>query len=328
MTTMRYRVLVTAPYMQMAIDRFQSLFEAESIELIIAPRQERFEEDELLEIVTDIDGVICGDDRFTRRVLQTAPRLKVLSKWGTGIDSIDQDACRELGIAVCNTPNAFSKPVADSVLGYILSFARHLPWMDRAVRRGLWEKVPSVALCECTLGVIGVGNVGKEVVRRAMAFGMRVLGNDLAEMPADFLAETGIEMMPKEELLTQAEFVSLNCTLNPMSFHLISKPQIVLMKKWAVLINTSRGSVIDEPALIRALENGQIAGAALDVFETEPLPSDSPLLGMDNVILGSHNANSSVEAWERVHQNTIRNLLEMLKGEPECTRKQTISQQR
>lgn len=328
MTTMRYRVLVTAPYMQMAIDRFRQLLEAESIELIIAPRQERFEEDELLEIVTDIDGVICGDDRFTRRVLQAAPRLKVLSKWGTGIDSIDQDACRELGVAVCNTPNAFSKPVADTVLGYVLNFARRLWWMDRAMRRGLWEKVPSVALCECTLGVIGVGNVGKEVVRRAIAFGMQVLGNDLVEMPADFLGETGIEMTSREELLTRADFVSLNCTLNPMSFHLISEPQIALMKKWAVLINTSRGPVIDEPALIRALENGQIAGAALDVFETEPLPSDSPLLGMENVILGSHNANSSVEAWERVHENTIRNLLEVLKGEPECTRKQTISQQR
>ena len=325
---MRYRVLVTAPYMQMAIDRFRSSLEAESIELIVAPRQERFEEDELLAIATDVDGVICGDDRFTRRVLEAMPRLKVLSKWGTGIDSIDQDACRELGIAVCNTPNAFSKPVADTVLGYMLSFARRLPWMDRAMRRGLWEKAPSVALCECTLGVIGVGNVGKEIVRRAIAFGMQVLGNDLVEMPADFLAQTGIEMTSKEELLTRADYVSLNCTLSPTSFHLISEPQIALMKKWSVLINTSRGPVIDEPALVRALENEQIAGVALDVYETEPLPSDNPLLGMDNVMLGSHNANSSAEAWEKVHQNTIRNLLEVLKGGQECTRMQTISEQR
>lgn len=325
---MKFRVLVTAPYMQMAIDRFRSSLEAENIELVIAPRQERFEEEQLLEIATDFDGVICGDDRFTRRVLEASPRLKVLSKWGTGIDSIDQDACRDLGIAVRNTPNAFSKPVADTVLGYMLNFARRLSWMDRAMRRGLWEKAPSVALCECTLGVIGVGNVGKEVVRRAVAFGMQVLGNDLEDVPTDFLGQTGIEMVSKEELLTRSDFVSLNCTLNSMSFHLISGPELALMKKWAVLINTARGPIIDESALVRALETEQIAGAAFDVYEDEPLPSDSPLLGMDNVMLGSHNANSSVEAWERVHQNTIRNLLEVLKGGSKCRKKQTISQQR
>ena len=325
---MKLRVLVTAPYMQMAINRFRSLLEAENIELIIAPRQERFEEEELLEIATDVDGVICGDDRFTRRVLEACPRLKVLSKWGTGIDSIDQDSCRDLGIAVRNTPNAFSKPVADTVLGYMLNFARRLPWMDRDMRRGIWEKTPSVALCECTLGVIGVGNVGKEVVRRAVAFGMQVLGNDLEEIPTDFLGQTGIEMTSKNELLTRSDFVSLNCTLNSTSFHLISEPQLTLMKRRAVLINTARGPVVDEAALVRALKNEQIAGAAFDVYEDEPLPSDSPLIGMDNVMLGSHNANSSAEAWERVHQNTIRNLLEVLKGGTKCTRKQTLSRQR
>ncbi len=325
---MNLRVLVTAPYMQMAIDRFRSLLEAENIELIIAPRQERFEEEELLEIATDVDGVICGDDRFTRRVLEACPRLKVLSKWGTGIDSIDQDSCRDLGIAVRNTPNAFSKPVADTVLGYMLNFARRLSWMDRDMRRGIWEKTPSVALYECTLGVIGVGNVGKEVVRRAVAFGMQVLGNDLEEIPTDFLGQTGIEMTSKNELLTQSDFVSLNCTLNSTSFHLISEPQLTLMKKRAVLINTARGPVVDEAALVRALKNEQIAGAAFDVYEDEPLPSNSPLIGMDNVMLGSHNANSSAEAWERVHQNTIRNLLDVLKGGTKCTRKQTLSRQR
>lgn len=324
---MKFRVLVTAPYMQMAIERFRSSLEAEDIELIIPPRQERFEEEQLLEIATDVDGVICGDDRFTRRVLEASPRLRVLSKWGTGIDSIDREACRDLGIAVRNTPNAFSKPVADTVLGYMLNFARRLPWMDRAMRRGLWEKAPSVALCECTLGVIGVGNVGKEVVRRAVAFGMHVLGNDPEEIPTDFIGQTGIEMTSKEDLLTRSDFVSLNCTLNSTSFHLISEPQLRLMKKWAVIINTARGPIIDEPALVKALQNEQIAGAAFDVYEDEPLPSDSPLIEMENVMLGSHNANSSAEAWERVHQNTIRNLLEALKGAKQCTRRQTVGRQ-
>ena len=323
---MRYKVLVTAPYMQMVIERFRSLFEKENIELVIPPKKERFEEKQLLEMVADVDGVICGDDRFTKRVLQAAPKLKVLSKWGTGIDSIDQEACKELGITVCNTPNAFSNSVADTVLGYILCFARRLPWLDRAMRQGQWQKIPSVALHECTLGVIGVGNVGKEVIRRATAFDMCVLGNDLVEMPSDFLAETGIEMMSKEKLLKEADFVSLNCTLNSTSFHLISDTEFALLKPSAVVINTARGPIIDEPALIRALQNKQIAGAALDVFEIEPLPSDSPLLQTDNVLLASHNANSSIEAWEKVHQNTIRNLLDALKGKAKCGKKQTINQ--
>ena len=306
---MYLKVLVTAPYMQMVIERFRYIFEEKGIELIVPIVKERFEEEELLQWITDVDGVICGDDQFTERVLLAAPKLKVLSKWGTGIDSIDQEACKRMGIAVCNSPNAFSKPVADSVIGYILNFARRLPWMDRIMRKGQWTKLPSVALHECTLGIIGVGNVGKAVVRRATAFGMRVLGNDLVEIPIDFLAENQIDMVSKEDLLQQADYVSLNCTLNPTSLHLISDTEFALMKSTAVIINTARGPIIDEPALIRALQNEQIAGAALDVFETEPLPAESPLLEMDNVMLASHNANSSPEAWQRVHQNTVQNLL-------------------
>jgi D-3-phosphoglycerate dehydrogenase len=312
---MYLKVLVTAPYMQMVIERFSHIFKENNIELIVPIVKERCNEDKLLQLVSDVDGVICGDDQFTHRVLQAAPKLKVLSKWGTGIDSIDREACKQMGIAVCNTPNAFSEPVADSVLGYMLNFARRLPWMDRVMRQGKWVKLPSISLRECTLGIIGVGNVGKAVVRRATTFGMQVLGNDLVEMPFDFLTENQIDMVSKQQLLQQADFVSLNCTLNPTSFHLMSDNEFALMKSSAVIINTARGPIIDEPALIRALLNEQIAGAALDVFETEPLPVESPLLKMDNVMLASHNANSSPEAWERVHQNTVQNLLNVLEKE-------------
>ena len=309
---MSWKVLVSAPYMQPVLDRFRSIFEVKGIELVVPPVRERLSEEELLQCIGDIDGVICGDDGFTERVLHAASRLKVVSKWGTGIDSIDVAACKRLGIAVCNTPNAFSEPVADTVLGYMLCFARQLLWMDRDMRAGTWSKRPSISLRECTLGVIGVGNVGKAVVRRALAFGMQVLGNDIVEMPADFLAETGLEMVSKEGLLRRADFVSLNCDLNPSSFHLMSDRGFSLMKPTAYLINTARGPIIDEPALVRALQEKRIAGVALDVFEVEPLLEDSPLRQMDNVLLAPHNANSSPEAWEQVHQNTIRNLLEVL----------------
>lgn len=309
---MRWRVLVTAPYMQHVIDRFRPIFSDHGIELIIPPVKERLEEENLLKWVGDVDGAICGDDRFTERVLQASTKLKVISKWGTGIDSIDHAACEKLGIAIRNTPDAFSEPVADSVLGYILCFARNLPSMDRAMHNGIWEKIFGRALRECVLGVIGVGNVGKTVVRRAVAHGMRVLGNDLVDMPKAFLAETCIEMVSKKELLKQSDFVTLNCDLNPTSFHLMNDARFAQMKPTAYVINTARGPIIDELALIRALKNGKIAGAALDVFEEEPLPKNSPLLELDNVLLAPHNANSSPEAWERVHQNTIRNLIDVL----------------
>ena len=309
---MAWKVLITAPYMQPVIDRFRPVFKQNGIDLFVPSVNERVEEEELLSWIHDIDGVICGDDRFTERVLKAAPKLKVISKWGTGIDSIDRVACRRLGIAVCNTPNAFSEPVADSVLGYILCFARRLPWMDQQMKAGIWDKIPGRSLNECTLGVIGVGDVGKAVVRRAIAFGMRVLGHDIVEMPTDFLAESGLEMVSKQELLRQADFVSLNCDLNPTSYHIMSDAEFGLVKPSSVIINTARGPLIDELALIRALQEKRIAGAALDVFEDEPLPPDSPLRQMDNVMLAPHNANSSPQAWERVHWKTINNLLNVL----------------
>ncbi len=309
----KWKILFSAPYMQPYLERFRPRLEAEGCELIVPPVTERLGEEELLQLVGDIDGAICGDDRFTERVLRAAPRLKVISKWGTGIDSIDRGAAARLGIAVRNTPNAFTEAVADSVFAYMLCFARRTPWMDRAMKAGVWQKIPGFALHECTLGVIGVGNIGKAVLRRAKAFGMRLLGNDIVPIDPAFIAEVGVQMVDKETLLREADFVSLNCDLNPTSYHLMGDAQFALMKPTAYLINTSRGAVVDEQALIRALREGRIAGAGLDVFEEEPLPPDSPLRQFDNVLLAPHNANSSPEAWERVHENTIRNLLEELK---------------
>ncbi len=303
-------VLLSAPYIIPLLDRFKPIFEKYGVGLIVPLVQERLEEAELLKYAGQFDGAICGDDQYTARVLEVcAPRLKVISKWGTGIDSIDSAAAARLGIKVCRTPNAFTLPVTDSVMGYILAFARRQPWMDKAVKAGEWEKLPGRSLSECTLGVVGVGTIGKAVVRRARAFGMRILGNDIIEIDHVFLAETGVEMTTLDSLLSAADFVSLNCDLNPTSFHLINARTLGLMRPTAVLINTARGPVVDEPALVAALQAGTIGGAALDVFEVEPLPAESPLRKMDNVLLAPHNANSSPAAWARVHWNTIHNLL-------------------
>jgi D-3-phosphoglycerate dehydrogenase len=311
---MNWKVLVSAPYMQPVIDEFRSTFEENDIEIIVPPVKERLSEEELLKWMIDIDGVICGDDRFTERVLRAAPRLKVISKWGTGVDSIDREACDKFGIALCNTPNAFTDPVADTVMGYITCLARQLLWTNKDMHEGKWHKLPGRSLNECTLGVIGVGNIGKAVVNRAIAFGMTVLGNDLVHMPQEFINDTGIKMVSIEKLLQESDFVSLNCDLNPSSYHLISDNEFRMMNATAYIINTARGPIIDESSLIKALTEKRIAGAALDVFEIEPLPIDSPFLKMENVLLSPHNSNSGLEAYDRVHQNTIHNLIDKLKG--------------
>lgn len=309
---MTWRVLVSAPYFIPVIEEYQQRLASEGIELIPAQVEERLGEAELLKIIKDIDGIICGDDRITKRVLETAPRLKVISKWGTGIDSIDSTEAEQRGIPVYRTPNAFSEPVADTVLGYILTFARQLPWMHRDISQGEWKKPPLVSLGECKLGIVGVGDCGKAIVRRAKAFGMKIYGNDILDMPKEFILESGIEMVSLTELLSTSDFISLNPDLNPTSYHLIGRDQLKLMKSSAYLINTSRGPVVDESSLIDALHSHRIAGAALDVFEEEPLPAESPLRKMGNCLLAPHNANSSPRAWQRVHENTVHNLLKGL----------------
>jgi D-3-phosphoglycerate dehydrogenase len=306
-------IIFSAPYMIPLLSRYRPMLESLGLQLIVPEVHERLDEDQLLVYAGQFDGTICGDDKYSARVLEAcAPRLKVISKWGTGIDSIDRQAAEHLGIQVHNTPNAFTLPVADTVLGYMLSFARRFYWMDHAVKSGVWEKVPARSLSECTLGVVGVGKIGKAVVRRARSFGMTVLGNDIIPIDQVFLTKNEVEMTTLEDLLERSDFVSLNCDLNPTSLHLMNSATLTHLKPSAVLINTSRGPVIDELALITALQAGKFAGAALDVFEVEPLPGDSPLTKMDNVLLGSHNANSSPKAWEMVHQNTVNNLLEGL----------------
>jgi D-3-phosphoglycerate dehydrogenase / 2-oxoglutarate reductase len=310
---MKWRVLITAPYMLPVVEEFRPRLSAEGVEVLTADVGERLGEDELLPLVEDVDGVICGDDQFTERVMRAAPRLKVVSKWGTGVDSIDAEAAARLGIRVCNTPGAFTDCVADTALGYVLCFARRLLRMDADVRRGLWTKPDAVSLRECTLGVVGVGDIGRAVVRRARSFGTRVLGNDPAHPPASFVEETGLALVSLRELLAEADFVSLHCDLNPTSFHLIGRDELALMRPTAYLVNTSRGPVVDEPALVNALRERRIAGAALDVFEVEPLPPDSPLRDFPNCLVAPHNANSGPAARRRVHESTIANLLAALR---------------
>ena len=310
---MKRKILISAPYFLPVVEQYRSRLEAEGLELLIANVCERLGEEELLTLAPGIHGAICGDDRFTERVLQAASQLKVISKWGTGIDSIDTEAAARLGIRVFNTSNAFTDCVADSTLGYILNFSRQLFRMDQDIRSGKWFKPDAVSLGECTLGVIGVGNIGKAVVRRAVAFGMKILGCDPVSPAESFCVETSLNLISLDELLKESDYVTLHCDLNVTSYHLIDRPQLDLMQPTAYVINTSRGPVVNEQALIEALRHGKIAGAALDVFETEPLPADSPLRQLSNCLLAPHNANSGLAVKKRVHESTVNNLITGLK---------------
>jgi len=308
----KWKVLLSVPYLLPVLEEYQPLFDKHDIELVITRTKECLTEKELLEIVSDIDGTICVDDHFTVRVLEAAPKLKVISKWGTGIDAIDLDAAKRLGIVVRNTPNAFTNGVADTALGYMLMFTRGLVALDKDMKVGLWQKRDAVAMHECTLGVIGVGNIGRAVIRRAKVFGVRILGYDIAGIDEDFVKETGVEVVSKEALLREADLVSLHCTLNPTSHKIIAEKELAMMKPNAFLINTARGPLVDEASLLKALDEKKIAGIAFDVFEFEPLAENNRLRTFDNVFLAAHNANSSMAARDRINKVTVNNCLEEL----------------
>jgi D-3-phosphoglycerate dehydrogenase len=312
MASRKWKILVTAPYFQRVLNRYADRMDALGLELHVPEVNERLQESELLAIISEFDGVISGDDQFTERVLAKAKNLKVISKWGTGIDSIDLDAATRLNVAVRNTPNAFSEPVGDTVFAFILAFSRGVHRQDADVRGGIWVKQSCFCLQGSTLGIVGVGNCGKAVARRAGGFGMRLLGNDVVHIDPDFRNQTRMIPVSLEDLLAESDFVSMNCDLNPTSYHLMCHRRFQQIKKGAYYISTCRGAVTDEQALAQALLSGRLAGAALDVFEQEPLPPGSPLRRLDNVLLTPHNANSDPATADRIHEATLYNLMEEL----------------
>ncbi len=317
------KILVTGPRllrdMQTSTDlteQMNSLARDLDAELIIRPPVQQWVEDELIEMVPDIDLALCGGDHWTARVMDAAPKLLAICKWGTGLNAIDLKAAAQRNIEVRNVPDAFSAPVSDTVLSFMLSFARKTPWLDRAIKsksvggQGGWEPIEGVSLSECTLGVVGVGAIGSTVLHKARAFGMRTLGCDPITPPERVLDQTGVKMVELVELLAESDFISINCDLNPTSHHLIDATALNYCKPTAVLINTARGPIVNQADLTAALQRGTIAGAGLDVFETEPLDANDPLRSMDQVLLSPHLSQSSPRSCWRTHERVIANVRE------------------
>ncbi|GBD31678.1 D-3-phosphoglycerate dehydrogenase [bacterium HR33] len=257
--------------------------------------------------------VVRSETRVTRELLEAAPELKVVARAGIGVDNIDVEAATWRGIAVLNAPAGNTVSAAEHAIGLLLALVRRIPWADRSMRCGEWDRqrFQGIELRGKTLGIVGLGRIGAHVATLARGFGMRLLAHDphITEARA---RELGAELVSLEELLQRADVVTLHLPLTPETRNLLDAKRLALMKPTAVLINAARGGLVDEQALLEALEKGKLAGAALDVFETEPLPPDSPLRKAERVILTPHLAGSTVEAQERVGIEICRAVREAL----------------
>jgi D-3-phosphoglycerate dehydrogenase len=275
-------------------------------------------EAELIERTRDADGIITQFARLTPPVIAAMSRIKVIVRNGIGYDNIDVEAARERNIPVCNIPDYCIDEVADHTLAMILALTRQVLPNALAVRNGQWKLAVAESrmrtLRETTVGVVGFGRIGRHVVRRLAAFGGKVLVSD-PFVKAETIRAAGAEPMPLESLWAGADLVSLHCLLNRETRHLVSAASLAKMKRGVLLVNVGRGGLVDTQALIAAVRSGHVAGAALDVLETEPMPADSPLRGMDTVLVHSHIASVSPRAMRVARETSAQIVLKALRGE-------------
>jgi len=307
------RVGVTCIQLIRDLEGFRPALEEAGLELVVAsvPGQ-HLAGDDLVESLEGCEGVIAGDDRFTADVLERLPGLRAIAKWGIGVDGIDFDVAERLGIEVTNTPGEFADEVADVIIAYITMLARGLHLIDKGIRAGGWPKPAGRSLKGLTLGIVGLGSIGRAVVARGRFLDMKVLGTDPSPASAGAARELGAQAVVLDDLLTGSDAIAVTAPHNESTHHLLGPAEFGRMRSGVLLVNTGRGPVVDTGALVEALEDGTIAGAALDVLEEEPPGTDHPLRRFDNVIFGSHNASNTLEASHRVHRRTISNLASSL----------------
>ena len=274
-------------------------------------------DEELLSRIADADIVysIRSTSVFTRNVIKNCPRVKLIAIYGVGYDNVDVPAASKLGITVTNTPGFSAIAVAEMSLSLMLAIAHRVVENDRNIRAGGWAREYSSQLYGKTLGVIGTGNVGQRMVQLGKAIGMKVIAWTLHPSP-ERAAEYGVEFVALKELMRQSDVVSIHVLGVPQTDKLIGNHELALMKPTAILVNTARGSVVDEPALVKALQNGTIAGAGLDVFATEPLPLDHALRSTEKVVLSPHAGAMVPEATLAGLAMAVDNVANFLQGCP------------
>ena len=287
----------------------------------------------LREELRDADALLVGiEPRVTRRLIESAPLLRHIARQGVGVDIVDVAAATERGIIVTNVPDVTSDSVAEFAMTLLLAVAKNICLCNAAVKGGRWQDRvglirTNVELHGKTHGVIGLGRIGKEMAKRASGFNMKVLYHDSVRCPVDEEKRLGIQYVDKlPSLLSQSDFISIHVPLTPDTRHFLGEKEFALMKPTAVLVNTSRGPVIDQKALYQALKNHKIFGAGIDVTETEPIPADDPLLTLENIIIAPHIASASVPTRTKMAMIAAENLLAGLRGEmpPNCANPEAL----
>jgi D-3-phosphoglycerate dehydrogenase len=308
---MTYRVIATARSFSKSNAAHHAYLRENGCDVDLRAGEHPYTADELREMLPGYDGAILGLDVCDRSVLEKADSLRVISRYGSGVDTVDLAAATERGIIVTTAPGANTLSVVELAIGLLFALARSLPQVAGAAREGKWRRAPGWELNGKTLGLIGYGAIGREVAARAAALGMTTLAFD-----PYFRGEmTGARNVDLPTLLAEAHVVTLHCPLTPDTQNIINAPNIALMRDGAYLVNTARGGLVDETALYDALANGKLGGAAMDVFRQDP-PTDSPLLMLDNFIATPHIGATTREAVERTAMLSAQNLVAVLRGEP------------
>ncbi len=309
----RRRIVVLDPIQESSRQRFADLVDP-AFELTVA---ERRDDDHLTALIAEADYAITGQVPVSRGLLQAAKRLRLLHKWGVGVDNIDLAAARELQIPVARLPGGNATAVAEYTIGLMIATLRNLAWGHAQLKQGQWgsRSLPhdSLMLNGRTVGLVGLGAIGQRVAQLARAFGCRVIATRRSDSPAP-VAE--VELMPLERLLAESDVVSLHCPLNPETAGLIDRRMLGLMKRQAVLINVARGGIVNETDLYWALKARIILGAATDVFDTEPLPTNSPLLELDNLVVSPHLAGIAADNFIPTVSRMLANIARIERGEP------------
>lgn len=266
------------------------------------------DEEYIRSLVLDADAVICGPEKISNKAIEESKNLKIVSRRGIGYDSIDIDFCKKNGVAVARALGTVEGSVAESVMAYILYFARRIDLQSESMNKGEWRRIMTPGAKSRTLGLIGFGGIGKEIAKRAVPFGMEVLY--YCRHPKN---EFGAHYAELDELLEKSDYVSINVPLNESTVNMIDKKALSKMKDGAILINTARSGIVDTNELVNALKSGKLSGAAIDVFDNEPC-TDSPLIGLPNVVLTPHTAPFTIENFREMNNRAAKSVIEFFNG--------------
>ncbi|MDK2798725.1 MAG: hypothetical protein PWQ70_344 [Clostridiales bacterium] len=304
------KVLVTPRSFGKSNPRPIEMLKEQGYEVVLNPYGNIMTEEEMINEIQDVDGIIIGVDPLNSNVLRHAKKLKAISKYGVGVDNIDIEYAKKEGIPVTRAVGANANAVADYAVALMLGVARRIVYIDQECRQLNWSKITTIEMWNKTLGLVGLGSIGKGVAKRISGFNMKVLAYDLYQ-DEEYAKANNIEYVSLEKLLKESDFISLHLPLTKDTKNLISYKEFEMMKDKAVIVNTARGGIIDEEALLWALKENKIWGAGIDVFEEEP-PKNQELLKLDNIIIGSHCAASTYEAIDNMGMMAAQNLIQCL----------------